>query len=383
MANRHRPRTWDDVCGQEGAIRRLQGMLKDMSLPNAIMLAGPSGTGKTTLARVLARYINCENLSSCGECPSCKAMDARSHPDYEEVNCANARGIDEMRALLGQAKFLPMHNIRVVVLDEFQQITPQAAQAALKMLEEPPESTLFIICTMEPEKVQPAVVGRCQLLQTTRVPAEDVATHLARISKAEGLEALTKKAYLSIAEATGGQLRNALQTLDAVMQAIRGMDEELEGEELDKLILETVISSSGVADEQVATKALFYLHAQKIKGKACIRGVLKCLLDVQNPVAFINSMMYQNSYLLDCLVDAANPGIYHTAVNQQLVKLLNSNVEHTKGYGDKPSLSACLAIQAQLLDVRQKLVSISNQDKAILQVGMAAAFQDASQYLQG
>lgn len=379
LANRHRPRTWDDVCGHTKVVSRLKGMIKSQELPNAILFAGPSGTGKTTLSRVLARYINCETMDACGECVSCLAMDNMRHPDYQEINCADARGIDEMRNLLQQAKFMPqLGNLRIIVMDEFQQATPQAMQTALKSLEEPPSHTLFIVCTMEPEKVHQAVIGRCQLMELQRVYPEYVTEHLARIAKDEGIEGVSEQALELIASSTGGQLRNAIQTLDAVSQVIRGQDEELEGEELEELVMSAIVDASGVTDELVATKVLVYLHAVKINGKSTIRGVMKALIDVQSSVPFVNALLWQNSYLIDLLVDPKSKAIYHTAANRNLVKLLNEKVDRVENYGSSPNLSTCLAIQQHLFDLRQKLVQVSGQDRPMMQVMLANAYQDAA-----
>lgn len=381
LANRHRPRTWDDICGHNKQVARLKGMIAKGEIPNAILFTGPSGTGKTTLARVFARYLNCETNDGCGECPSCKAMDSRRHPDYQEINCADARGIDEIRSVLQQAKFMPqMGELRIIVLDEAQQITGPGVQAMLKSLEEPPAHTLFIICTMEPEKLHAAVVGRCQLMELKRVGAEYVAEHLKVIAEREGIEGLDEKAFELIAESTGGQLRNALQTLDAVAQVMAGVDADMEGDELDEMIRSAVVDASGVSDDNAASKALLYVHAGKIGNKSTIRGVLKCVLDVQNPVAFANALLWQNSYLIDTAVDPKSPGIYHTATNRNLVKLLDEKVEHTEKYGSKPKLSIAIAVHQHLLKLRTELVQISGQDKALMQIHLSNAWQAAAEF---
>lgn len=376
LANRHRPKTWNDVCGHLQVVSRLKGMIKTSEIPNALLFMGPSGTGKTTLSRVFARYLNCEHNTSCGTCRSCKAMDAMQHPDYMELNCADARGIDEMRSVLSQARSMPMiGNLRIIVLDEFQQCTPQAAQAALKSLEEPPAHTLFILCTMSPETLIPAVLGRCQKLQLKRVQADTVADHVKRIANAEHIE-IDNSTALLIAEATGGQLRDALQTLDAVSQALRGA-ESLSTVELEKLVTGVVQQAAGITDDLVATKALVCLHAiyEFDNKRTTLRTLLNSLSDVQNPTAFVNSMIYQNGYLIDVAVDSKNPAIYHTATNRTLANALDANVKHTANYGSKPRLPLCLHYQEALLALRQQITTAYGLEKFCLPTALATALQ--------
>ena len=372
LANLHRPVVWGDVCGQTKAVARLKGILKSRQLPSSFLFSGVSGVGKTTLARVFSRYLNCETNEGCGECPSCVAMDARRHPDYIEINCADTRGIDEMRKALELASFSPqLGEIRVIVFDEFQQATPQAMQTALKTLEEPPPSTLFIICTMEVEKVHPAVIGRCQHLALDRVLPEYVADHLEALAKRNKIK-LDRSVLDLIAESTGGQVRNAIQTLDAVRQAILGCDDE---EDLEDLIRATVLQSSGTTDELTALSVVSLLHTLKDEDGITLRRVLSSVGKVENAVSFANSLLYLNSYLLDCACDPTNPKIFHTALNKRLVSELNAKATRKRSYGSKPDLGSCLVLNSAFLQLRLDLVTISQQDKALMYKHLSEAFE--------
>lgn len=383
LATRWRPKHWDDVCGHNSVVQRLKGIVRTQEVPNAILFTGPSGTGKTTLSRVFARYINCATFDACGECDSCLASDQgpTSHPDYQELDGASSGGIDAIRSLIQQASFMPtMGNLRIIMIDEAQMVTGAAQQALLKTLEEPPESTLFILSTMTPEKISPAIMGRCQKMELQRVGAEYVADHLAMIAKAEKFDkGLDADAMLLIAESTGGQLRDAIQCLDAVRQTMAGADGKLDADEMEEMVKHAIFAASGVTDDMVATKALVYMHAGKIAGKATLRGLLKAIINVQNPVSFSNALLFQNSYLIDRMVDPTSDKIYHTATNRQLVQLLNEKVDDIEAYGDNVHLGTVLSIHNHLINLRTQLVSagVGGQDKALIQINLANAYSDA------
>jgi len=193
----------------------------------SILLHGQSGTGKTTTARIIARYVNCEDLQKdedghaqpCGKCSSCK-YEIDKHPDVFEVNAANFRGIDEVRTLTRQFQMAPTFNFRIFILDEVHQLTPQAKEALLKPLEEPPEHVIVVMATTNPEKLTPTMRGRMRQLEVRPLTELSCAKLLRKVCKQEGYE-LEKEQLLTISRLTGAQPRAALQALGAVLDNIR------------------------------------------------------------------------------------------------------------------------------------------------------------------
>ena len=237
LAVRMRPDNFKGIIGQRYAVAILKGMLKKKRIPGAMLITGEPGLGKTTLARTFARYVNCETYSACGKCPSCK-FPIEEHPDVKEINMGSVRGIDDVRLLGEQARYLPRHNKRVFICDEVHNLTPQAEQAFLKIVEEPPAATLFILCTSSPEKMTKAMLRRCTTLHLIRATVEELGAKLIEIAGKEGVDLNTKlgkKICNNIADSCNGEIGSAISILEGYLFAIEGV-EDFDPEEILKKV---------------------------------------------------------------------------------------------------------------------------------------------------
>ncbi len=207
----YRPTTWDEVVGQEPVVRTLQGALASGRLGHAYLFAGPRGTGKTTIARIFARAINCTAKSNrpCGKCDSCVSIGEGRSMDLIEIDAASNRTIDDMRTLKETIGVSPTASAyKVYLIDEAHMITKEASNAFLKMLEEPPAHVIFVLATTEAHKLIPTILSRVQRFDFKKLTQQEIATKLVSIAKSEKIS-ITEGALGALAAASDGALRDA------------------------------------------------------------------------------------------------------------------------------------------------------------------------------
>jgi len=215
---KYRPRTWDEVTGQDHVVRTLKSAVALDRASHAYLFAGPRGTGKTTMARILAKAVNClaedPGLRPCNECQHCVAVNENRFLDLVEMDAASNRGIDDVRELRDRIGFSPSQGrYRVYIIDEAHMLTGDAFNALLKTLEEPPPHAILVLATTEIHKVPATVLSRCQRHEFRRVPVTDIVENLRRIVQQEGWQA-DEDALLLIARQATGSVRDAQSLLD-------------------------------------------------------------------------------------------------------------------------------------------------------------------------
>jgi len=217
LARKWRPRDFAALVGQEHVVRALRHALEHKRLHHAYLFTGTRGVGKTTLARILAKCLNCETgvtADPCGKCGACLEIDGGRFVDLLEVDAATNTKVDEMRQLLDTAQYTPARGrFKVYVIDEVHMLSNSAFNAMLKTLEEPPEHLKFVLATTDPQRIPVTVLSRCLQFNLKQMPAAAVAAHLARLLEAEGIE-FQPPALQLIGRAAAGSMRDALSLLD-------------------------------------------------------------------------------------------------------------------------------------------------------------------------
>jgi DNA polymerase-3 subunit gamma/tau len=271
LARRWRPQRFEDLVGQEVVVRTLRNALASGQIAHAYLFSGLRGVGKTTVARLLAKALNCDHGPTpdpCGECVPCKEIALGSSLDVLEMDAASNRGIDDVRELREVARVLPVRDrYRVFIVDEAHQLTKDAFGALLKILEEPPAHVVFILASTEKDKFPATILSRCLQVDFRPIPVELVVARLAEIADKEAFQ-LTPGAAQLIARATEGSLRDALSLLDRVRAFAEGaVNEDAVAEVVGLPPFETVLGLWQALETGDVAAALRIVRAEEQAGR--------------------------------------------------------------------------------------------------------------------
>ncbi|MBC7919836.1 MAG: DNA polymerase III subunit gamma/tau [Ferruginibacter sp.] len=220
-ARKYRPHTFDSVVGQSHITTTLRNAIKSNHLAQAFLFCGPRGVGKTTCARILAKTINCQNISSeteaCDQCDSCVGFNHNASFTIHELDAASNNSVDDIRNLVDQVRYPPQSGkYKIYIIDEVHMLSNSAFNAFLKTLEEPPSYAIFILATTEKHKIIPTILSRCQIFDFKRIQQDDIGQHLHKIARKERIEA-EEEALQLIAQKADGSLRDALSMFDLIV----------------------------------------------------------------------------------------------------------------------------------------------------------------------
>ncbi len=360
LYRKYRPKSFSEVTGQEHIVQTLKNAIAGDLLSHAYLFSGPRGSGKTSIARLLAKAVNCSSAAlevnkgePCNKCASCEEINAGRAMDLIEIDAASNRGIDEMRQLREGIAFLPTKlKYKVFIIDEAHQLTKEAANALLKTLEEPPSHALFILATTEAHKMIPTIASRCQRFDFRKLTVPEITEKLKEIAKAEDVK-IGKEPLQLIALNSGGALRDAEGLLDKVLTFYSVLDTK------EEIGVDAVKDLLGIVDLNLVGEFV-QLLADRKAGEAIdfLNGSLEQGLD---PHEFAKNLV---RYLRHTLVLKINP---------QLERMFES--ELTKEQIDRMKQQAEQFDEKFLLDIVENFMGAEQKMKysSIIQLPLELA----------
>lgn len=307
LYRKYRPSSFSEVSGENEIVKSLKLSLKNKSMAHAYLFSGPRGVGKTTIARLIAKGVNCLNLEEngepCNECKNCKAINEGRFSDLIEIDAASNRSIDEIRSLKEKINYQPVEGLKkVYIIDEAHMLTKEAFNALLKTLEEPPAHVIFILATTELEKILPTIISRCQRYDFKPLDLEEMKSGLEHILKEENLS-MTDDVYPVIYENSSGSMRDSISILERLIVTANGKEINLKIAEdtlgitpssrikifLNKILNENeydiINELESLANESFDIELFF-----KDLAKYCKNAILKKELDIDKGLKIISTI---------------------------------------------------------------------------------------------
>ncbi len=348
LYRKYRPKGWNEVIGQEHVVQTLKNAIAADRVGHAYLFAGPRGTGKTTLARLLAKAVNCLDADPknrpCNQCANCKAVNENRFMDLIEIDAASNTGVEDIRDLRDKINFAPSQGkYKVYIIDEVHMLSTQAFNALLKTLEEPPPHAIFILATTEIHKIPATVLSRCQRHEFRRVPVDEILSNLKQIAKAEGLKA-EEEALVLIARQATGSIRDAQSLLDQLSSMGSTITLELAQTVLGTATSQTVLAVLGSIRDREPAAGLDAIHRALDSGadaRTLARQIVEYLRDLML-IQMGNSDQVEATKEMRARM-AEDAKAFPTENVLRMMRSFNEAAADTRG-GWQPSLSLELAL---------------------------------------
>ncbi len=333
LYRKFRPSTFDEVKGQDHIVKTLKNQMKTDRLGHAYLFCGTRGTGKTSVAKILAKAVNCEHPvdgSPCNECPACRAIQAGASMNVIEIDAASNNGVDNIREIREEVAYRPTEGrFKVYIIDEVHMLSTGAFNALLKTLEEPPSYVIFILATTEVNKIPITILSRCQRYDFHRISIETIAARLQELLEQEGVEA-EERALRYVAKAGDGSMRDALSLLDQCIAFYYG----------DVLTYERALEILGAADFEVFSQMLRDILEQQVS--SCIRRLEDMIYRGKELTQFVGDFTWYLRNLL--LLKTGGDGGENLDVSAENLRLL----EEESGRVEEQTLMRYIRILSEL-----------------------------------
>ncbi|PKK96189.1 MAG: DNA polymerase III subunit gamma/tau, partial [Tenericutes bacterium HGW-Tenericutes-3] len=282
----YRPKAFNEVSGQKVIIKTLQNALLHDKIAHAYLFSGPRGTGKTSIAKIFAKAVNCLNQPTnepCNQCDICKGIDKGDIPDVIEIDAASNNGVDEIRDLRDKVKYMPsVGKFKVYIIDEVHMLTTGAFNALLKTLEEPPKHVIFILATTEVHKIPPTILSRCQRFDFKNIETLDIIEKLNEIAGKEKID-ISQEAIRAIAINSEGGLRDAISLLDQAISFADGQISEDDVHQVSGSVSKKALTQllTAISNKEIS-KAMVILKDLLAEGKEITRIVNDLILALRD-----------------------------------------------------------------------------------------------------